>query len=89
MLTPDHSFFLEFYLLEVFEVKIEAALLKKAFVFAFASYLRMLTNSDNCITFLKFGDHRWFMNSNECENFLIVIDSQGNFEISFSWSAFL
>ena len=71
LLTLNHSFFLEFYLLEIFEVRIEAALLKKAFAFAFASYLRMLTNWDNCISFLKFGDHRWIMNSNECETFLI------------------
>ena len=49
----SHSFYLEFYLWKIFEVRIEAALFKEAFEFAFASYLRMLANWYDCITSLK------------------------------------
>lgn len=52
-MTLSRSFYLEFYLWKIFEVRIEAALLKKAFEFAFASYLRMLANWYDCITSLK------------------------------------
>lgn len=50
------SFYLEFCLWETFEVRIKAALFKKAFVFASASYLKMLAYGDDDITYPKFGE---------------------------------